>query len=72
MEAALHALQQGNIRIGFLQEKKVPGGIHTRYGLGYKVWEAKAESRTGEGSLSSGDKRRQGRFKEQRASGKLW
>ena len=26
MKAALHTLQQGNIRIGFLQEKKVPGG----------------------------------------------
>ena len=45
MEAALCALQQGNIGIGVLQETKLKGGIYTQYSLGYKVWETEAESR---------------------------
>ena len=43
MESALRALQKGNVKIGVLQEKKMTGGIHTRYSLGYRVWVTEAE-----------------------------
>ena len=45
LEAALRTLNQGNIRIGVLQETKLTGGIHMRYSLIYKVWATEAESR---------------------------
>ena len=38
LETALHALWQGNIRIGVLQETKLTGGIYMRESSGYKVW----------------------------------
>ena len=44
METALWALQQGNVDVGFLQEKKLTQGIYTRNGAGYDVWETEAES----------------------------
>ena len=37
MEAALHALQQGNVNIGVLQETTLTQGIHARHILGYDV-----------------------------------
>ena len=45
MEAALRALQQGNVDVGVLQETKLTRGVHTRYGDGYSVWEKYMESR---------------------------
>ena len=45
MEGALQELHQGNVGIGFLQEKKLTEGIHTQYISGYKVWVMDAESR---------------------------
>ena len=45
MEPVIRALQQDNIRIGFLQEMNLTEGIHTRYSLGYKVWATEADSR---------------------------
>ena len=38
LEAALHALQQGNVDVGVLQKTNVTKGIHTRYRAGYAVW----------------------------------
>ena len=32
LEAALRALQKGNVDVGFLQETKLKQGIHTRHG----------------------------------------
>ena len=40
LEAALRALQQGNVGLGFLQETKLTKGIHMRYIAGYTVWAA--------------------------------
>ena len=45
LEAALRALKQGNVEVGVLQEMKLKKGIHTRYGVGYAVWETEADSR---------------------------
>ena len=43
LEAALRALQQGNVNIGVLQETKLTQGIHKRHGAGHDVWEIEAE-----------------------------
>ena len=45
IEAALWALQQGNVDVSFLQEMNMTKGIHTRHGVGYDVWETETESR---------------------------
>ena len=45
MEAALQALQKSNVGIVVLQDTKLTGGIHTRYGVCCKVWATEAESR---------------------------
>ena len=42
LETALHALRQGNTRIGVSQEKKLTGGIHKLWRSGYKVWVTEA------------------------------
>ena len=42
LEAALRALQQGNIDVGVLQETKLMRGVHTRYRAGCDVWETQA------------------------------
>ena len=44
METALHALRQGNIGIGVLQETKITRGIHMQQSLGYTVWVTEEES----------------------------
>ena len=44
LEAALRALQQGNVNIGVLQEKKLTQGIHTQHGAGYDVWATEEKS----------------------------
>ena len=46
LEAALRALQQGNVNIGVLQEKKLTQGIHTQHGAGYDVWETEEKSQS--------------------------
>ena len=53
LETALRVIQQGNVDVRFLQEKKLMQGIHTRNGVGYNVWETEAESRHWGGSSSS-------------------
>ena len=45
LEAALPSLQQGIVDVGFMQETKITKGIHTRYGVGYAIWETQAEIR---------------------------
>ena len=45
LETTLRALRQGNVDVGFLQEKKLTQGIHTRHDVGYGVWAAEVESR---------------------------
>ena len=45
LEAALRALQKGNVDVGFLQETKLKQGINTRHGVVYAIWETEAESR---------------------------
>ena len=44
LETALQALYQGNVDVGFLQEKKLTQGIYTRHGVGYNVWATEAYS----------------------------
>ena len=43
LEAALRALQQGNVDIRVLQDTKLTRGIHMRYGAGYSVLVTHAE-----------------------------
>ena len=43
MEAAIKALQQGNVDILILQETNMTAGIHMRYSSVYRVWMAEAE-----------------------------
>ena len=45
LETALRALQQGNVDVGFLKEKKLMQDIHTGHGAEYNVWATEAESR---------------------------
>ena len=45
MEAALRALQQENIGIRDLKDKKLTKGIHMCYISGYKVWTTEADSK---------------------------
>ena len=44
LEAALRALQRGNVDIRVLKETKLTQGIHTRNGSGYDIWEMEVES----------------------------
>ena len=44
LEAALRAMDQLGIDIGFLMETKLMGGIHTRHSLGYNVLASTATS----------------------------
>ena len=45
LEAALRAMEQGNMDIGFLQETKLTDGIYTRASAGYRVVATDAPSR---------------------------
>ena len=45
LETVLQELQQGNVDVGFIQEKILTQGIHTRHGVGYNFWVTEAESR---------------------------
>ena len=45
MDTASCALQQGNIGIGALHEKKITRGIHVQFSSGYKVCFTEAEIR---------------------------
>ena len=49
LETALQELQQGNVDVGLLQEKKLTQRIHKNHGVGYNVWETEAESLHREG-----------------------
>ena len=41
----LQVLQQKNIRIGIIQDKKLSRGVPIRYSVDYKVWEREDENR---------------------------
>ena len=45
LEAALRALNQGNVYMGISQEMKLTDGIHAQLGEGYAVWVSAAEIR---------------------------
>ena len=59
MEAALCALQQGNVDVGVLQETNIAKGIYTPYGTGYAVWATQADirHRGGGGSQWRGERK---------------
>ena len=40
-------LQQGNVRVGILQETDITEGLHTRYSVDYFIWVTEAENRHG-------------------------
>ena len=44
LEAAIWALNQGNVDVDVFQETKLMDGIHARHGAGYTVWMTVAES----------------------------
>ena len=43
MEAAIKALQQGNVRIDVLHDISLDRGIRIHYSAGYRLWATKAE-----------------------------
>ena len=49
LDAALRALQQGNIGVVILQETNLTDMIYTRYSAGYVVWVTEAKIRRREG-----------------------
>ena len=44
LEAALRALQQGNVNVGVLKETNLRDGMHAQQGAGYTIWATVAES----------------------------
>ena len=45
LDTTLQAFHQGNVDVGFIQEKKLTQGIHTRHGAGYNVLVMEVEIR---------------------------
>ena len=45
LEVALRVLRQGNVGVGFLQDKKLTYSTHTWYGAGYAIWVTETEIR---------------------------